>query len=280
MKNVVFSLLMLGSHLSADETAVPKAELRCKHLDFESVKAICGESQQAMVYGFARCRYVDVAMILQNAEESPIKKVFDCALGGIDTDGRPTAEIEFLTTIEGRVITQIPFLPLDRHPQLISRPSKSGMTNLVFENYKRVKEGLPIIPCIFCIDIDDNSIPFSVENVTNNDNPAGDQSIALKELRRGYKLIHEFDNETINSVAKETFKFVKLAKVSEDSYRLELVKAPWDYEEWDALWRARKAKPKSLERLELEGYESNWREELRRAISAYHEQLENIPVKE
>src|SRR5579885_2202920 len=239
--------------------------LRCRRLDFDSVKAICGESDQAMVYGFARCRYEDVARRLRE-DGSPIMKVYDCSLGGIDTDGRPVASLEYITTVEGRYMTQIPFPVLDRHPQGISRPSKAGITNLVFENYKRDIEKLPLIPCIFCIDIDDNPIPFSIENVTNNENPAGDSSIALKELRRAYKLCCTFDDADLKRVAKETFKCVKLVKIGEDAYKLELLKAPWERPEWDKLWAERKAKPKSADRLDLEGYETDWREQLQKAI--------------
>lgn len=245
-----------------------KPILRCRRLDFESVKEICGESKQAMVYGFARCRYEDVARRLKE-EGSPIQKVYDCSLGGIDTEGRAVASSEYITTIEGRLMTQIPFPLLDRHPQGISRPSKAGVTNLIFENYKREKEKLLLIPCIFCIDIDDNPIPFSIENVTNNENSDGDTSIALKELRRGYKLCCTFDDADVRRVANATFKFVKLAKIGEDAYKLQLLRAPWEHPDWEKLWEARKAKPKRVDRLELEGYETDWRTQLKQAIEDY-----------
>lgn len=233
--------------------ALPKRPTICQHLNYLSVKALCGESKQAMVYGFERCAYQDVADVLGKFY---LEKVFNWFVGD------PTKAVIIRTTIEGRVIEQLPIKPYP--PSELPAPSqrhKAGLSNIVLENYKRAKVGLPLIPIIFCVDIDSNSRPIDIEILASNQT-----RYTFKELRRAYKLICEFDNPELRRIALATFKFVKLTKEREASYKLDLVPAPWANVRWKELWAKRKAKAKPPK---APAGEYNWRKNLASSIRKF-----------
>ena len=72
------------------------------NLNYDSVKDVCGDSKQAMVYGWQHCKYTQIGEALKKSS-SPIEKVFDWSLGN------KTTPQEKLETLEGRKIAQFEY---------------------------------------------------------------------------------------------------------------------------------------------------------------------------
>lgn len=220
---------------------LPRSVESCKQLDAVSVLNLCNGSGQFMVYGWEHCKYDQVAGVLSSMSREwrgerdfPIAKIF------ISKAGDPIAETRECTTCEGRNIRQIDWDQQNATSrQLTSRICKTGITNLVRENLLREAEGLPIIPCLFCSDIDGNPYPLDPDDIADRDSVIHD-FITTKELRRVWKLCHH-ENPMIQRVAKETFQFVKLKRTSREYYALIPQPSPvLDNDRLDALMAARK----------------------------------------
>ena len=111
----------------------------------ESVKEVVGEETgQVMVYGFEFTKYKHVIQALESGHHR-VEKVFGATLSAPDHP-------EWRTTLEGSVVE--PFSTNSTHEsrQGVTRECKSAITALIYENYKRKKHGLPIIPFLFCIE--------------------------------------------------------------------------------------------------------------------------------
>lgn len=227
--------------------------------DNDSLRRVSGGSKQVMVYGFERCLYKEMEQYINTGKAGSVAKSFDWTLGYFRGDA------DVSKTLDGRNIERLEFTVSASDRQSIARQCKTAITNLVLENYKRAKQGLPIIPLIFCLDIDGNTRPFETEHVAVKD-PKRNGTITHKELRRMYKLAHQFENAELRKVAQDTFKFVKLTAVGENSYRLDPIEAPWNDTRWDGYWATRMAQksttPDSSEK-------RHWREDLSSRI-AYH----------
>ncbi len=128
----------------------------CRDLDSDSVAKILKGGNQIMVYGFNHCQYMEVCAVVESPKTKlPIKRVFDYYLGkfvGVSEEN--------VTTLEGRKMNRLVYEDTSMNYPL-ARQCKTGIVNLVLENYKRKKEGLPLIPLIFCVDIDGNPKPIS-----------------------------------------------------------------------------------------------------------------------
>jgi len=147
-----------------------------------------------------------------------------------------------ISTIEGRQIERIPYT--DSPLPLAS--CKAGMVNIVFENYKRSKEGLTLIPILFCIDIDDNRYPHDIKSIIHK--KLSTKCFTHSELRRAYKLCCELEDEELKEIAQKTFKFVKV-KIIDRNYGLESIPAPWENRNWAVTWAKRKETHRILLRL-------------------------------
>jgi hypothetical protein len=198
-------------------------------LSLPSVKAICGNSDQVMVYGYGTCLYKEIAKILRKAL-SPVKKVFDWRIGQ-----EYIVDDSMLMTTEK---TEMQRLDVDFDHSATSRACKAALTNLVFENYKRKSLGLPLIPVIFALDIDGNRRTLKTTSFTSK-HPSVNTIVTHSEVRRCYKLCEKFANPMLRQVAQETFKFVKVKKDREE-YRLEQISAPWKSADWSEEWAKRK----------------------------------------
>jgi hypothetical protein len=211
-------------------------------LNYKSVTNICKNSDQVMVYGYGHCKYVEVAAALKSSH-SPIKKVFDVNIGKNTSDLGARITADSHTLIDQVDITPIMGLEYPGVHKQCARECKAALTNLVFENYKRKQQGLPIIPVLFCIDIDGNPFPISVENMTSKQ-AALNSLITHAEVRRAYKLCCKIEDEQLRKVAQETFKFVKVKKGGKPNqgveHFLEEMDAPWTNRTWDGNWEARK----------------------------------------
>lgn len=228
--------------VAADNSeAPPRTVEKCKQLDAVSVLNLSNGSGQFMVYGWEHCKYHQVASVLSSMSRGwrddhdfPVAKIF------ISKAGDPSADTRECTTCEGRNIRQIDWDQQNATSlQLTSRTCKTGITNLVRENLLREAEGLPIIPCLFCSDIDGNPYPLEPDDIADRGSVIHN-FITTKELRRVWKLCHH-ENAMIQRVAKETFQFVKLKRTSREFYALIPQPSPvLDNDRLDALMAARK----------------------------------------
>lgn len=223
--------------------------------DSNSIKNILGNTNQAMVYGFAHCHYHDISKEL-NSKRFGLR-IFNYALGN------EAEKHETRTTHEKRVMIQIPDRSLT-----IKSECKCALTNLMFENFKRSNEGLPLIPVLFCLDITNNEYPLSSENVLSKtkvlkDDLLMNDLVTHSELRRIYKLCFDKDiDPRIRKIAQNAFKFVKLerSKTQQDKYTLIKAPAPWSDKQWDQ--ELAKRKPTSKERKK-----ESWRTDLAKLIA-------------
>jgi hypothetical protein len=230
-------------------------------LDLTSAEKIVGPKiKEVMVYGFQHAYYIEVKEAI-SMEGSPIQQVYDWNLGDpksakiSQTSGRPLEKVRF-----------------NRNYKAIHRMSKSGITNLILENYKRRKEGLEIIPLIFCIG---STTPKAEKyNPKHGDNPPSPENIANRssvvsysELRRAYRLCKELEKSEepslreIAKVAQDTIKLVTVEK-PEDSknYRLTQVPHIWEDPRWKTEWEKRKMNPAFHKKVALKTFK--WRQEL------------------
>ena len=223
-------------------------------IDADSANKVMDGSQQALVYGYTHCMYMQVSDALKRS--SPSRKIFDYKLG--DRKTLPKR----ITTLEGRKIEQLDFGPEEtRRSQF-----KNGLVNLVLENYKREKEGLPLIPILFCTDIDHSPYPVSAEIITSKNNEFN-SLITHSELRRAYKLCYEFDDEAFKKIALKSFRFIKLKEAANaPKYLLEQIKAPWDSPDWKNLWVSRKKTSQNSTK------QISWKSQLQASIQSYNKQ--------
>jgi hypothetical protein len=224
------------------------------HLNFDSVKEICQNSNQAMVYGWSSCYYKAVVLTLALEKASPILKVFDYELGDFDKKDK---------TLEGRRFFKIKF-PLDKGGSMVARECKAAIIDLIFENFKRKQINLPIIPLIFCIDIDGKEEKDTFETIFARTSA---KLITNRELRLCYKICCTLKNDPIlaeiTDVARETLKFVKLVDTQKD-YELKEVPMQWDDKRGEALWNQRQETKSHPTNLSADG----WRSQLKRAMQA------------
>jgi hypothetical protein len=242
---IIYYKITIGGFMS-----IRLSETFC--LNIESVVKVIGkDTKQAVVYGFQHCKYTQVHLAIDQKPDSPLLKVFDSVIGN-DVD-RSIIPREYLTTLEGKEIYQIrsdagdPRLPV---PKQCARRCKAGLVNLVFENYKRIKQGLKPIPLLFVIDITNNRCPLTSENICSKTKTKGvtqtfsismNSVVTHEELRRAYKLCNEKDlGKEINQVARQTFKFIKVFQNgAENEFGIVEIAAPWDKPDWATLWERR-----------------------------------------
>jgi hypothetical protein len=261
-------------------------------LDYPSLtRALGGETQQLMVYGFADCKYDIIATALRTSSPfgekisgNPVQRVFDHTMANTYLCESP----ETTSTLEGRKIHKIKF------QDYVASRCKAALVNIIIENCKRNAEGLPLIPVLFAIGISTDSsglYPPSIPDLITDK-----QHITLKELRRVYKLCTDLTlPEHVRAIAERTFKFVKViisespGKAVEGSegseprspsttYSFESIKAPWESvpkETWQAAlaeYKAKKKQPppsgyKGTYFSKKENQQWRWRPQLLKAIA-------------
>lgn len=187
------------------------------NLDFECVKSIVGDCKQLMVYGWHHCHYNSLISAFEFNKNSFLEKVFNFSVGNayaINTETLEGREIEKLT---------IQYKPEKR----FHRICKNGITNLLLENYKRIKKGEKIIPLLFCVDVDENRYNVTSDSLSSKQ-PYLNNRITNSELRRCYKLHSELQNsplaefQELSKISEEMFKFVKVSKNLEKAILLQL----------------------------------------------------------
>jgi len=228
-----------------------------------SVNSICDHSDYIMVYGYSHCKYAG----LKNSLSILQKKVSAWQLD------KHTSERNFNNGQNTELLES-------KRDDVKSR-WKTDMTNIVAENFKRSKEkGQKFISIIFCVDIDHNPYTYSYESV------ALSSRITDSELRRAYKLCHEFEDKELKAIAQRTFKFVKVKMEGLNIIDVEPINAPWVHQNWAASWKKRKEQKKTgwwdsiLTRFSnptiTESQKSGWRDQLKEAQAQYRTTLTHV----
>ncbi len=226
-------------------------------INFLSLEKVCHPSQQLMVYGWAHTDYTEVIDFLKCIDEdtnTSIRKYFDCWLGDkFKKDAR-------VTTLEGRKMERIEYdsIPNAEH---CAKMCKSAIVNLVLENCKRIKDALCLIPLLFCIDIDNNPYPKTVDSIATRNSP-DNGNVTNKELRRIYKLCH-FKDDFISSVALKMVKFVKVHINTQNEYEFEELKPFWEDPKWSDLWELRQKSKKIKSKVH------RWESQLIKGVASY-----------
>lgn len=93
-----------------------------------------------------------------------------------------------------------------------------------------------MVPLIFVVGLNNNR--YDKSRIFQRADDPSEKGVTLTELRRCYKLAHEFGEE-MTKVAEKTFKFVNLVS-SDNGYQLETVEPFWKDEQWQKGWEERK----------------------------------------
>ncbi|KTC86817.1 hypothetical protein [Legionella brunensis] len=187
-----------------------------KTVDEESVKAICGESKEVVVYGFGNFNYLEICEAIN-------------ALSGMKAYNSEDYDYSMEVFDKRQTMGQY-----DHFKYLLNA--------LVLENYKKQQNGQPITPLFFVVGLDKKS--YDLARISARAPDPFEKGVTLTELRRCYKLAHEFGDK-LNEVAQQTFKFVK-ATSTPNGYVLEVVDPFWEEKEWQQQWTTRKQSTKSL----------------------------------
>jgi|GEM_PF-2783708 len=197
-------------------------------IDNHSLGETVGPTSQLMLYGFGDCGYGHVMRSFEKDRRHVIEKIFDYKFGR-----------------EGEICSEVsPPVHKFFSVQLPGSDFKTGLLNMVFENIKRRRAGLPRIPILFLIDKEDKDksiaryYPPSPSDVINKRS-----ILTMRELRRAYKLCEDPTLiEEIRDVAKQTFCFAQFRERS--NFQFKKITAPWDGDSkaaWDEEWVKYKA---------------------------------------
>ena len=235
-------------------------------LDVDSFQNVSSHSPQVMVYGFGYCKHLQLIYTLHTMQPPIVNKVFECSIGNTYKVPDQLFDDKLRTTIEGRLIKQFVAEPLDNGTdekllakKYCTRVYKTGILNLVFENFLRKENGLPIIPLIFTIDI--NNIKFPYDPASFATDTSSKNSTTKSEIRRCYKLACEFPDPRIREISKETFRFVQV-KIVDNKHYIELKDPFWLEPAWKEAWRSHDSRGCSHKLFK----EHSWEEQLLNAI--------------
>lgn len=200
-----------------------------------SVKTICGDSNEVVVYGFGAFKYLDVCRAINN-------------------------DISGITALNSDDYIYKNQVEDSRQASNMFSHFKFIINDLVLENVKKQKNGEPIIPLLFIVGLDNQKC--DVNRVLEREDHF-DKGVTLTELRRCYKIAHEFGDD-LTDIALKTFKFVELHD-SSNGYELRVVQPFWTEKNWKQGWDERK---KSTEKAHSSQHKNNfWREQYKKLIS-------------
>ncbi|KTD22908.1 Uncharacterised protein [Legionella lansingensis] len=200
----------------------------------ESVKALCGENSEVVVYGFKIFKYLELCEAINDLPK----------MKALHSD-----DYVFKNEVFDK-----------RQPYSMYSHFKYIINDLVLENYKKQQRGEPITPLIFVVGLDKEE--YKTSRIAEREDPY-DKGVTLTELRRCYKIAHEFGDQ-LSDVAEKTFKFVKLTP-STNGYELTVVEPFWKEKEWQQQWSTRKQS--TQKQPHSENKYNYWRETYRNLIS-------------
>ncbi|KTC94603.1 hypothetical protein [Legionella erythra] len=181
------------------------------NIDERSLRVICGDSKEVVVYGFGHFKYLELCEAINKLQ----------GMKAYHSD-------DYVEKNE--VMDKRTHYTMYNHFKYI-------LNDLVLENYKRQLKNEPIIPLLFIVGLGDDT--YDVPRIAERSDDEFAKGVTLTELRRCYKLAHEF-GKGLSQVAKDTFQFVHLSS-SEKGYVLTVVKPFWQDEQWQKVWQQRKA---------------------------------------
>lgn len=193
-------------------------------IDKKSLMKLIGKSREVVVYGLLDCLYRDVVAHLDSLGELNVYDVMT-----YDDDGCriPVIEID---------------MGADTRGDMVKRCSKAGITSVLIENYKRSQRGEPLVPLIFCIELqaDHQQVVLNTERVAKL--TGHDSSVTDAELRRCFKSYREASPE-LRDIVERTFKFVRVRQDDQekDLYHLQELTPFWKRPDWNQLWKERNA---------------------------------------
>lgn len=248
----------------------PEQEKEVKKLyftiNYESAQRCIGQNaEQVMVYGFTHAKYDEIYGSLK-APESPIRKLFDWEFGNPKNPDR-------CVTLEGMTIEEFAIDPVvSSEKETCSRVCKAAVTNLVLENFKRSKKGLPLIPLLFCIEspttVEHHKL--TVQSLTSKESKTNGL-ITHSELRRVYKLCKELEREsdslaqTLAHLAQSTLKMVRVEHQDGlgETFVMQSVLPVWEQSEWEEAWKKRiQQKSPEVRQKERQAKPHYWKDQL------------------
>ncbi|MFW2572131.1 hypothetical protein [Legionella sp. 29fVS95] len=215
-------------------------------IDIEAVKALCGNSKEAVIYGFNFYNYQQLYEAINR----------DGSIKAYNSD-------DYESKNDVMANSGHSYSNLYNHFKFI-------INDLLLENYKRQQKGEPLVPLIFVVGLDNNR--YDKSRIFERADDPSDKGVTLTELRRCYKLAHEFGEE-MTKVAGQTFKFVRLVS-SDNGYQFETVEPFWKDEQWQKGWEERK---KTTEKeMGSENRNNFWRKKFQTLIDETDEQHKKI----
>ncbi|MFI5343090.1 MAG: DUF4116 domain-containing protein [Chlamydiales bacterium] len=205
-------------------------------INANSIALAFSKADLLAVYGWKHCEYKKIHELLS----ARYQKVFQCQMLG-----NPQISADASTTCEGRRLTIFDPVAKDLSSsnstplrdgediRYIARICKTGLINILLENYKRTLEKTPLIPLIFIVDISDNPYPVGQASDFFSDAPY----VTHQEFRRCYKMFKLKDDpdpdlQQMAEIAKEIIQFIKL-EVSGDLGSCVLLPAFYQEDKWD-----------------------------------------------
>ncbi|WP_454781584.1 hypothetical protein [Legionella sp. WA2022007384] len=179
-------------------------------VDEKSVKALCGESSEVVVFGFGKYDYKELCNAINKYS----------GMNALNSDNYDSKHTDLSKN----------------NPYSMYNYFKFILNDLMVENYKRQKEGKPIVPLIFVVGKSDAK--YDPKQIAQRDDDPTEKWVTLTELRRVYKLATEFGPE-FSQVALDTIKFVNI-ETNSDVTTLKLVTPFWESQDWQKDWQTRK----------------------------------------
>lgn len=215
-----------------------------------SLLKVTGHHSQVVVYGLNSCLYTVVHQELETSGHEAY-----LAFGGKGCLDKELTDSDIIGRFNG----------ISKTTQFC----KATITNLAFINYQLYKLGKPLIPLVFCVGLETsffNKKGIDAGRVARSSGMLS--SITDSELRRCYKIFSELGPD-FAAVAEQTFKFVKLIRVSSNptEFDVKQVKPVWEHPDWNALWMKREDRkmqsPVNLKK-------NLWREMLAMKVMLFH----------
>jgi hypothetical protein len=233
-------------------------------IPFDNLKEIIGENAQSfMAYGHNHCLYstvIEAAGIRMKkkehvpADKKPLLEVYNGKVGSMNkVTKRPSGSAKIIKILSGADCAKDP-------SQAIRRLCKTGLTNIILDNFVRKEE---ITPIIFAIKISFmekpshfiwQATPEAILSKTAED-PNGKKYttyVTASEIRRAYKLCTDKAlPDKFKRIARRSLKFVEISEeriqIKKDilkvtdlniyvatnetiTYRLKEIPAPWEEE--------------------------------------------------
>lgn len=187
---------------------------------------------ECMIYGYQHCAYLRIMEILEKIG----KRCYDYRISFVET---PSLSL--------RPFLYLPSWPDMSDKKLDMRQCKMALVSIVIENCLRKKEGMPLIPVVFCLTSSSREKDVPIEQIVDQSLGSPKRGlITHAELRRAYKLLTEMP-EDIRAIAKATFLFGHVIFTHHSITDVIVAPAPWEglqAERWRVAWEAKKAKVK------------------------------------